>query len=1016
MEENVTETVMRKIVGAPTLDDALAVLRERVEESERRGEKNLIFCEDRLTLLAERAVLQALGGTFATEVTTFARFLSSERRVLSKQGSVAVISALISENEDRLQCFRKGAAQAVYETIAQLSASRVDADLLLAGASETDGILQSKLHDLAFLSEKYHDFLRENDWIDENGYLALLPEKLAETDLTHTHIFFFAFSSFTKQGQAGIVAALKSAENVTGIFLAGRTGLYTNEGAHIFRKLCEEQGETAVSMVKCSLEGDALHLRDGLFSPEYCNASDTACVRRFTAEDETEELSVVASLIKKHVAEGLRYADISVLVPDKDSFSVAERVFSSYKIPFFADKKRAFSEHPFCAFVLNVLAAVSDGVLPDEADAIASSVYFGQGDEYRNYLLKFGGYRGAVRRNIKEGDTIKGYNRDALVACREKMLAILSCFPAKGKGRIFTAGVRALFSLTEGDRVTQTLQNSFSGAEKEFLELSPLEPVLNETELITGERLFTAREFSAMLKSSLDALEIAMIPQSVDSVFVGDATESKFERVKVLFVTGLTDALPRTSEDTAVITDGEIERLAKLKVEIEPAIAQVNARARESLALNVCAFTQALYLSYSLKRGEKETSRGEILQYAERLFDMPPMPDLFPFDCCERQPAALRLLTLKNEFETGRRNDLKEYSSLYAALKERGEDVEKLFSGGKKRNVPEAKELYFAGAVSPTTLEKYFACPYAGFAAQALKLREREERTVLDTDAGTFVHAVLQRVSEKFNELADEDVCRTLARDAGEELLKSPRFAALSDTDEGIYTGERLVSEAAEVTVAAFRQLSQSAFRVRGVEADIAVPSISLRGKTDRIDEADGYVRVIDYKTGKVEDAASAYYMGKKLQLQLYLRAAAEGEKPAGAFYFPAAENFTAEDDVRYRMSGFYCGEDEVITRMDVSLAEGEKSLLFDGKRNGKYTEKGMKREDFEDFLDYALLVSQKAENEMKAGNIAPSPHEEACSYCKLKSLCGFVETPRGKESVKCADIVAVVRREKGEQ
>ncbi len=1006
---------MTRIIGAPTLDDALAVLREQVEKSERRGEKNLIFCEDRLTLLAERAVLLSLGGTFSTEVSTFARFLSGERRVLSKQGSVVEISALISENEDKLMCFRKGAAQAVYETIAQLSASRVDEQLLLAGAQETDGILQGKLCDLAFLLEKYHEFLRENGLIDENGYLALLPEKFASEDLRGTHIFFFAFSSFTRQAQAGISAAIRHAADVTGIFLAGRTGLYTNESARIFRRLCEEKGDCAVSMVGCSLQGDALHLRDGLFSPEYCDMRKTTCVRRFTSADETEELSAVAALIKKHVAEGLRYSEIAVLVPDKDSFSTVERVFSAYRIPFFADKKRAFSEHPFCVFVSNVLAAVSSGALPDEADAIASSVYFGNGDEYRNYLLKFGGYRGAVRRNIKEGDVIKGYDRDALLSSREKMLSILACFPAKGKGSAYAAGVRALYALTDGETVTQTLQKSFSGSEKEFLGLSPLEQVLSEAETVAGESTFTAREFAAMFKSACDALEISMIPQSADAVFVGDATESKFERVKVLFATGLTDALPRSSEDTAVITDGEIERLAKLKVEIEPAIAQVNARARESLALNLCAFTEALYLSYSLKRGEEETSRGEILQYAERLFDMPPMPELFPYDCSERQPAALKLLGLRNAFESGRENDLKEFSSLYAALKERGEDVDALLSGGGKQDVPEAKELYFAGSVSPTLLERYFACPYAGFAAQALKLREREERTVLDTDTGTFVHAVLQRVSEKFNELKDEEECRSLAKDAGTELLKSPRFASLSDTDAGVYTGDRLVGEAAEVTVAAYRQLAQSSFRVRGIEADIAIPALSLKGKTDRVDVSDGYVRVIDYKTGKVDDAASAYYMGKKLQLQLYLRAAAEEGTPAGAFYFPAAGGFTAEDDVPYRMSGFYSGEDEVVTRLDPALSEGEKSLLFDGKRSGKYTERGMRQEDFEDFLDYALLVSQRAENEMKAGNISPSPHEEACGYCKLKSLCGFVGTPRKKQSVKCTEIVAVVRREKGE-
>lgn len=1003
------------IIGAPTLDDALAALGAIAAENERRGQKTLVFCEDRLTLLAERAVLSAVGGTFLTEVTTFARFLSGEANVLSKQGSVVEISALISEHENELLCFRKNAAQAVYETIAQLSASRVDAELLRKGALETEGVLQSKLLDLAFLLEKYRDFLRENGLVDENGYLGLLPDKIDGSALGGTHVCFFGFSSFTKQAQGGISAALRSAKDVTGVFTAGRNGFYTNEGARVFRRLCEEQGEPAVCMKKCTLTGDALVLRDGLFAPESLSSPvKTERVRRFTAADETEELNIVAALIKKHISEGARYRDIAVLAADKEGFTVLEQVFGAWRIPFFADKKRPFSEHPFCAYALNVLSAVADGVLPDEADSIAASVYFGNGDNYRNYLLKYGGYRGAVRRAVKEGEAVRRFNREELTVCRERMLAALACFPAKGKGKAFTDGVRSLFALSDAESVTERLQENFAGAEREFLDTAPLEGALAEIDLVAGERTFTAREFCSMLKSGLDAIEIAMIPQSADAVFVGDATDSKFARVKILFATGLTDALPRTSQDTAVISDGEIGRLADLKVEIEPAIAQVNARAKEALALNLCAFTDALYLSYPLKRGEEETARSEVLHYAERLFRMPPMPDLFPFDCSERQPALLKLLSLKHAFEAGRICDVTRFSSLYGALRERGEDADGLLSEGEKKRVPEVRELYFKDAASPTLLERYFACPYAGFALQALRLREREERTVLDTDTGTFVHAVLERTAERFNRIASEEECRKIAEETGRELLNGPRFSALADTDAGVYTGERLVSAGAEVAAAAYRQLARSAFRVKETEKNISLPVLSLKGKADRIDESDGYIRVIDYKTGAIDDAASAYYMGKKLQLELYLRAASEGGAAAGAFYFPSADDFVPEDGVRFRMSGFFCAEDEVITRMDVALAEGEKSELFDGRR-GKFSDKGMKREDFEEFLDYALLVSQKAENEMKNGNIAPSPHESACSYCKLKSLCGFVGAPRRKERVKCADIVRIVRREKGD-
>ncbi len=990
---------MAKIIGAATPDDALRRLGELAREGELRGERTLVFCEDRLTLLAERAVLSACGGTFLTEVTTFARFLAGPG-VLSKEGSVMEISSLLSEYEEKLCCFRPRAARAVYETIAQLSASRVDAEMLQRSAEETEGALKGKLSDLALLLEEYGRRLKARGLLDESGYLALLPEKLA-SERRRENIVFFGFRAFTKQALEGVRAALASFKRVTGIFLAGRAELYTNEAARLFKGVCSEFGGADAEMEKDSLTGEARRLRDGLFSPEKLTAPKmrTPKIRRFTAADEAEEFSVIAALIKKHVFEGARYRDIAVLV-SSESFLAVEKAFGAYRIPFFADKKRPFSEHPFCTLVTDLLLAVSDGVLPDEADAIAASYYFGKGDNYRNYLLRYGNYRGGVRREIREETE---YDKDELTACRERMLSLLGFFPRKGRGKDYVAAIRALREAADADKLTETLQASFTGAERQFLSLDPLEKILTEIETVAGERPFTAREFCDGLKGALSALEISMIPQYLDAVFVGEITESKFCRVPILFASGLTDSVPRVSQDTAVITDGEMASLEQIKVEIEPAIAQVNARARESLGLNLCAFSEALYLSRPLRRGREECEQSELFSYIESLFDMPPMPDLFPFDCSERQPALLQMLAQKNGFEAGTVRESKRFSALYALL---GEPQRLL--GGEKEEVKEAAELIFRKDVSPSLLERYFECPYAGF-ARSLRLRERQERPVLDTDTGTFVHAVLEETARHFNDFSSDAECAKFARERGRELL-SARFSALEDTGAGRYTGARLLEEAETVSVAAFRQLARSRFRVLKTEEKLSVDELLLSGIADRIDGSDDLVRVIDYKTGKIEESAGAYYTGRKLQLELYLRAAAKGRRAAGAFYFPAADSFTPEDEFKFRMTGFFCGDDEVISRMDRDLTEGQSALFKGGYGDG------MSRDDFEAFLDYSLLVSQKAEDEMRRGNIAPSPYGDSCTWCKMKSLCGFVGEPRKEKALKCADIVDIVRRERGEK
>lgn len=994
-----------QIISAPTLDDALAALQTLVAQREAAGKRVLVFAEDRMTLLVERAIVEKLGGTFLTEVTTFARFLRGSGKILGKQGSVMAINAILSEHAKELKCFKKGAARSVYETIAQLSASGVDGEALRHSAEETGGMLANKLADLALIVEEYRKFLAEKELVDENGYLARLGDAVEER-LKGVHIVFFAFPSFTRQTRKGVEAAFEVGESVTGVFLSGKEDYYTKEAECAFFRAAKEYScdLKKIRLSEGKRKGAALALSERLFSAEAHVKGKREGIYSFVAEDEREELNFVAATALARVAANpnLRYRDVTVLVPSTDYFPVVQRAFKSYGIPCFMDEKRSFLSHPFLSFVLAVLQSVADGGLPASLEGVLQSVYFGKADVYRNYMLKYGGYRGSYRKEIKED--VKGYPIEELKACRERLVQILSLFPVRGAGQAnggaFTAAIRDLKEFVAAETVTERFrERTEDPALKSFLSLDPLESILSEIELVAEEKRFTAREFYDAIRSGAEALEISMIPESLDSVFVGDATESKFTQTKILFACGLTNALPRIATDTAVISDGEIKRLHDIQVEIEPAIAVVNARARESLALNLTAFAEAIYLTYPNTFLGEETEKGEIFEILKSFEDAPK-------EECEKSDVEKLLSECRAE-----------NGALAKILRERADGAETPPPAARiPDKIPSAGKLYFAGEVSPTLLEKYFSCPYSGFCMRALKLREREERTVLDTDTGDFVHKVLELSARQFNEAKGEEEIRTFARRTAEELLSTPRFRALLDTKEGAYTGERLVKEGEEVAFAAFCALKSSAFRVMDTERKIALSELGAEGKTDRVDETDEYVRIVDYKSGAIDDSVTSYYTGRKLQLQLYLKGVSGEKKPAGAFYFPAAAGYRAEGESPFRMSGFFCADDEVLLLHDKTLQEGEKSEFFEGNRNGKYTEKGMKAEDFSDFLDYSVLVVQRAEREMREGFIKPTPYEDACAYCKLKSLCAYDGEPRKESSVKSGEIVKIVRREKGEE
>ena len=172
---------MIKAVSCAALSTALEKLKNIVKANEEKQKRTVIFCEDRLSLAAERTVCSAVGGTFLTSVYTFARFLSSEAgkppNVLSAQGSAMAVRRIIEEHKAELKLFKKlsaaGAAQSVYDTIALLYSSRVSAEDVKR-AAESGGLLGGKLHDLAIIYAAYEEYLKQSGFIDRNSYLKQL--------------------------------------------------------------------------------------------------------------------------------------------------------------------------------------------------------------------------------------------------------------------------------------------------------------------------------------------------------------------------------------------------------------------------------------------------------------------------------------------------------------------------------------------------------------------------------------------------------------------------------------------------------------------------------------------------------------------------------------------------------------------------------------------------------------------------------------------------------------------------
>ena len=215
------------VLKAYTLSECMETMSEYAQAYEKTGGNNLIFCEDRLTLIAERALVTRLGGSFHSSVSTFARLLKAEGKALSKPGSVMAVGEVMArkQREGKRQCFTSAVgignnARNIYETLAQMSASEVTPEVLRESlALLPDDMLKRKVSDLAEIYDGYTAFLDESGFVDESRYLALLPAQMRRDGvLKGKNVFFLCYNSFTAQATQIIRTALEEADNVSGKF------------------------------------------------------------------------------------------------------------------------------------------------------------------------------------------------------------------------------------------------------------------------------------------------------------------------------------------------------------------------------------------------------------------------------------------------------------------------------------------------------------------------------------------------------------------------------------------------------------------------------------------------------------------------------------------------------------------------------------------------------------------------------------------------------------------------------
>lgn len=203
----------------------------------------------------------------------------------------------------------------------------------------------------------------------------------------------------------------------------------------------------------------------------------------------------------------------------------------------------------------------------------------------------------------------------------------------------------------------------------------------------------------------------------------------------------------------------------------------------------------------------------------------------------------------------------------------------------------------FAGAYarrrhSATQLDAYRACPFKYFASRVLRLEEppRDDVTLDPRRRGEFVHDTLRQIADAWAAIGPITADSWSEGRRRATAIVEEALASLAPRDRPVERARLLGSTSREGLVDVVLALeASSAARVVARRTEVRLTSTEsgddatgeawqLVGQVDRIDELDdGHLRVLDYKTGRTDEA------GKWLQLPLYVALVEAARREAGA-------------------------------------------------------------------------------------------------------------------------------------
>jgi helicase-exonuclease AddAB, AddB subunit len=740
---------------------------------------------------------------------------------LSDSGRQLILGKILRDHKDELLALGKAAlrphfADTLSELIQEFRTHRISPEELKT-AAESEALanspLKNKLLDLSLLYQAFLDFL-ENRYRDTSEALDHTVAAIAECGwLSHAKIWVDGFDRFSPQEWEILAALLEKTDQVT-VALCLDDPNTALADTHLFHRPAQTlqrlkqiardrqatYEEISLDLFRRSTQSDLIHLEKHLYGATQPFTDEDSHIHLIAAPNPRQEIVAIARSMMNQVRFGnYRWRDLALLLRQSDPYrTLAESVFTEYKIPFYRDQNITPTHHPLVELICSVFEIFSSRWLPEPIFRAAKTGLLLSApeelDQLENYVLEFGlkgsarwrqiGAWTYARRFALEEDTLPDEEEiarlDLIDRTRKNLAApLLTLENAWQKATTVKEKSIAFYEFWETLAIDHQLEELALQAEREddpetarlHRQMgSEIRSLLDELVELLGNETLSDDEYARLIQDGLEGLSIRLIPPGLDHVMIHSLQSVLPAGIRCAYLPGANDGLfPARAKPEGLLSEADRHLLSKTGLELAPSALADVYNERLIAYRGLTAPTDSLWLSYSLATQDGSgLTPSPLVARLQELFPLQIRTIRPEDDWATESPKNslfrenLSFVALATALRRMRDQEpcLDYWKNIYNHFLAQpdwqhsmNDLTNSLLGQNKATHLPPllAHSLYapqgkLKGSV--TRLEAFQACPFKHFAQYGLRLKERPEFQLAPPQVGVFLHGVLKKYGQ----------------------------------------------------------------------------------------------------------------------------------------------------------------------------------------------------------------------------------------------------------------------------